>query len=134
MDIKSRLKPEGSAISGLAVVGSVFAIYSMDVGTVSAAHYSDANQPSLENSRKKAGYTSFILVSAIALITKDSSVAILGYGSIVAAELHYRTAIMTNPASGMMEAPNQSVYSPAMYAVPDADNEGASQDASASGY
>lgn len=113
MSIKSILKPENSALAGLAVAGSVFAIYSLDVGTVSAAHVSDANHNALEASRKKAGYTSFLFTAGIALITKDMNIAILGAASIIAMEIHYRHAIMVNPQTNKVEPPNPVEYQPA---------------------
>lgn len=113
MEIKSVLKPEGSIMAGIAVAGSVFAVYDMGVGSISNAHASDANHPALESSRKKAGYTSFLLVSALALITKDGNVAVLGYSSIVAAEIAYRHGIMVSPATGAIQSPDPSAFTPA---------------------
>lgn len=113
MDIKSRLKPEGSVVSGIATAGSVWAIYNMNVGPVSTAHASDANHGSLESSRKKAGYLAFLFVSGITLITRDANVGLLGFASIVAMELQYRHAIMANPTTGQMVPPAGSSYTPA---------------------
>jgi hypothetical protein len=115
---KSVLKPEGSVVSSIAVAGSVYAIYSMNVGTVASAHASDANHGSLESSRKKAGYTSFIFVSAITLITRDANVGILGFGSIVAMEVIYRHGIMADPFSGQMQPPAETTYQSAENVVP----------------
>lgn len=116
MTIKSILKPENSAVAGVAVAGSVMAIYSLDVGTVASAHASDANHNALESSRKKAGYTAFIFVAGIALITKDMNIAILGGATIIGMELHYRHAIMVNPQTNQVEPPNPSEYQPAQLA------------------
>ena len=110
MEIKSILKPEGSVVSGIAVAGSVWAIYNQHVGSVAEAHASDANHPVLESSRKKAAFQSFLLVSAITLITRDGNVGVLGYGAIIAMELSYRHAIMANPETGTMQAPVGSLY------------------------
>ena len=85
----------------------------MNVGNVASAHATDANHPALESSRKKAGYTSFVFVSALTLLAKDMNIGILGYGSIIAMELSYKHAIMANPATGKIQAPNPSVYVPA---------------------
>ncbi len=113
MSWKSVLKPEGSVMAAVAVAGSVVAIYAMDVGNVSMAHATEPNNPALESARKKAGYTSFLFVSALTLITKDMNVGSLGFGSIVAMELHYRHAIMANPATGQIQAPSAASYKPA---------------------
>lgn len=109
---KSVLKPEGSVVSGIAVAGSVFAIYSMEVGPVSQVHMTDANHPALETSRKKAGYTCFLLVSALTLITRDGNVGVLGYGSIIAMEIAYRHGIMADPITGIMQPPSPGKYVP----------------------
>lgn len=116
MTIKSILKPENSALAGVAVAGSVMAIYSLDVGTVASAHASDANHGALETSRKKAGYTAFIFVAGLALITRDMNIAILGGATIIGMELHYRHAIMVNPQTHKIEPPNPSEYEPAQLA------------------
>jgi NADH:ubiquinone oxidoreductase subunit H len=118
MEIKSRLKPEGSITSGIATMGIVYATYQLDVGSVSQAAASDANHPILESSRKKAGYTSFVVVAAISLITRDANVAILGFASIVAMEAHYRHAIMADPTTGIMQPPAGTAYAPAQNVVP----------------
>jgi hypothetical protein len=115
---KSVLKPEGSVVSGIAVAGSVYAIYAMHVGTISSAHASDPNHGSLESSRKKAGYSSFIFVSAITLITRDANVGILGFGSIIAMEVAARHAIMVDPFSGQMQSPAETTYVQAENVVP----------------
>ena len=118
MAFKSILKPEGSIMAAFAAVGTVVAIYNLDVGPVSSAHATEANHPALESSRKKAGYTSFIAVSGLFLITRDGNVAILGYGTIAALEIHYRHAIMADPVTGQIQPPAQSEYQNAENVVP----------------
>jgi CBS domain containing-hemolysin-like protein len=113
MSFKSILKPENSVLSGVAVAGAVFTIYQLDVGAVSAAHASDANHQALEASRKKAGYSAFLFTSAIGLMTKDINILILGFASIIVMELHYKTAIMTNPQTNKIQAPSPAAYQPA---------------------
>lgn len=129
---KSVLKPEGSIIGGVAVAGSVWAIYNMNIGPVSTAHASDPNHGALESSRKKSGYTAFIFVSAITLIARDANIGLLGYASIVAMELNYRHAIMVHPVTGQIQPPAESSYSPAGGNVIDMSSAGAQ--ASAPGY
>ena len=115
---KSVLKPEGSVMAGVATVAAVYGIYQLNVGNVSSAQASDANHPALASSRKKAGYTAMVLVSALTLITRDGNVGVLGFGTIVAMEVSYRHAIMAHPGTGVMEAPTAQAYQPA----PVADN------------
>lgn len=110
MTIRSILKPEGSVTAAIATAGTVYAVYASQVGPVSQAHAADPNHKSLESSRKKAGYISFILVSALSLITKDGNVATLGYASIVAMEVAYRQGIMADPNTGTIVAPTATDY------------------------
>jgi hypothetical protein len=109
----SILKPEGSVMAGIAVAGTVFATYNLSVGNISAVHMTSPNDASLESARKKAGYVSFILVSALLLITRDGNVGALGYASIVAMEATYRHSIMADPATGKIVPPAESSYQPA---------------------
>lgn len=118
MDIRSRLKPEGSITGGIATAGLVYSIYQLDIGPVSQAMASDANHPVLEASRKKAGYTAFIAVAGITLISKDANVGILGFASIIAMEAHYRHAIMSDPVTGKIQPPAGTAYEPAENVVP----------------
>lgn len=110
MEIKSVLKPEGSVMSGLAVVGLVVAIYSIAGGSLAEVHASDAYHPANEASRKKAAIISFATVSALTLITRDGNVGVLGYGTIIAMDVAHRHASATNPLTGKMQAPVSALY------------------------
>ena len=114
MTFKSILKPEGSTVAGIATIGAVYGIYQLNLGNVSQAHATDPNHPVLETSRKKAGWTALVLVAALTLITKDANVGILGGGTIIAMELNYRHAILSNPQGGGMVNPApDTAYEPA---------------------
>lgn len=116
---KSILKPENSAIAGIATVGLVYGNYQLNVGSLSSVHMSEANHPALESSRKKAGWSSLVMVAALTLVTKDANIGILGFGSIVAMEVLSRHSIMTDAASGKMQNPNgNSAYAPAENVIP----------------
>ena len=132
---KSMLKPENSIVGGIATAGLVYAIYQMDVGPASQVHMSDANHPALESSRKKAGYTAFIAVSALTLIARDQNIGILGYASIIAMEATYRHSIMADPVTGVMQPPSPDKYVPAENVVPlNAQGQNASYPGDAVGY
>ena len=118
MSFKSILKPNESVLTAVAAAGSVWAVYQLDIGPVANAHASDANHPALASARKKASWTAFALVSGLFLITKDANVAIFGYASVVAMEIHYRHAIMASPATGQIVAPGPSAYQPAQNVIP----------------
>lgn len=118
MSFKSILKPENSIVSGIATAGAVWSIYQLDLGSVAEVHLTEANNQALESSRKKAGYTSFLFVSAISLLTKDANIAFLGFATVIAMEIHYRHAIMVNPATNTVQSPNEQVYQQASNVVP----------------
>ena len=112
--MKSILKPEASTIAGLATIGTVFAVYQLQIGTVAQATTTASNHPVLNSSRKKAGYTSLFAVAALTLITKDANIGILGGGTIIAMELSYRMGIMQNPSTLSLDNPSPaSGYMPA---------------------
>lgn len=113
MAFKSYLKPEGSIVAGVAVMGAVFAIYQLDLGTSAQVGMTDANHPIVETARKKAGYKAAVVVASIGLIAKDANIIILGSATIIAMELSYRTAIMAHPETGAMVAPGEMAYAPA---------------------
>lgn len=125
MKWQSILQPESSVMAGVAVAGSVAAIYNLQLGAVSQAHASDANHPALAASRKKAALTCFALVSGVFLVTRDGNIAILGWGTIIAMDLTYRHAIMVDPESNRMVPVGPSAYQNAQTAVPVA-NQGPS--------
>ena len=118
MTIKSILKPEGSVIAGLATIGAVYGVYQLNLGTVAEVHATEPNHPLLEFSRKKAGYSSLVLVGGLTLLTKDANVGILGGLAIIAMELAYRHGIMADTNSGKMVAPSLNSYEPAQNVVP----------------
>lgn len=101
-------------------MGTVFAVYQLNVGSVAETQATEANHPVLESSRKKAGYTSLAIVAALSLLTHDANVFILGCGSIIAMELSYRHGIMSNPATGRIQDPRpvSSAYAPAENVIP----------------
>ncbi len=114
MALKPLVSAEGSIVLGVATIAAVYSIYQLDVGPVSQVQMTDANHPALETSRKKAGYTSLIMVTALALIARDPNVVILGGGAIIAMEAHYRHAIMSDPQTGAIVPPGPAAYAPAV--------------------
>jgi len=119
MSFKSVLKPDASTMASLATVGTVFAVYQLNVGPVSQAAATDSNNTVLESSRRKAGYLALALVSGLTLITKDANVGILGAGAICAMELAYRHGIMADPQSMQMQNPSPATaYQPAENVTP----------------
>lgn len=116
---RSILKPDQSTLVGLGTVAAVYATYQLNVGNAAEAQATKANHPVLEASRKRAGWTSLALVSALTLITRDGNVWIFGVGSIIVMELGYRYSIMADPGSLRMQNPSpETAYMPAENVVP----------------
>jgi len=113
MAFKSYLKPEGSIVAGLAVMGTVYGIYQLNLGSTAQVQMTDANHPVAETSRKKAGYTALVIVAGIGLIARDANIIILGSATIIGMELTYRHAIMAHPETGAMVPPGEYVNEPA---------------------
>lgn len=118
MSFKSVLRPEDSIVAGLATAALVYGIYQGGLGSVASVHNTDANHPALESSRKKAGYTALVAVAGVSLLARDPNIVILGGATIIAMELHYRHAIMTDPGSGQIVPPGPDAYQPAGSNVP----------------
>jgi hypothetical protein len=112
--MSSILKPENSLVAGMAVVGVVIANYNLHNGPVAGASATDAWNPTLLTSNKKAGYTSLIAVAGLSLIAKDANIFILGCAAILAMHSSYLHSIAVHPQTGQMVAPNAtSAYQPA---------------------
>ena len=121
-EIRSILKPENSLIAGMAVVGLVVANYNLHNGTAAQASASDAWNPNLVGSNKKAGWTSLIMVAGISLLAKDANIFILGSAAIIAMHSSYIHSIAVEPSLGKMAAasPNgqaqMAAYAPSVAA------------------
>lgn len=109
----SIFKPEGSLVAGLAVVGLVWANYSLSMGSMATVHMTGANDNVAESSRKKAGWSSLVLVAGVSLLARDPNIFILGTGAIIAMEVNARHAIMSNSDTGKIELPTVTDYAPA---------------------
>jgi hypothetical protein len=109
MDLKPRLSGENSIIASLATVALVFGIYNAKVGPVSDVHATEAMDGNIHASIRKAGWSAVIAVAAVTLLAKDPNIGILGGATIIAEELSYRHALMTNPGTGQIQV------SPASY-------------------
>jgi len=120
MTFKSVLKPEGSLLLGGALAGMVYSLYQLNLGPTSMVSVTDANHPTLEGSRKKAGYTALVMVGGLALMARDPNMVILGGAAIIAMEMHYRQSIMAHPDTGRMVVPGLQAYQPAQDVVPEA--------------
>ena len=110
--LKPRLGAENSVVVSLGVAALVIGIYSSKVGPVADAHATAANDGNMLASVKKAGWESVALTVGLALLTQDANIMILGGATIVAEELGYRHAIMSNPDTGKIDLTAAS-YAPA---------------------
>lgn len=97
-----RISGDNSIITSLAIAGLVIGIYQAKLGPVSDVHATDANDGNVAASIKKAGWESLAAVSAIALLAGDMNIVILGGAAVIAEELSYRHANMTNPGTGQI--------------------------------
>lgn len=113
-EIRSILKPENSLVAGLAVVGLVVANYNLHNGSAAGCAATDAWNPTLVTSNKKAGYSSLVMVAGLSLIAKDANIFILGCAAILGMHSSYLHSIAVHPQTGQLVAPTgASAYAPA---------------------
>lgn len=106
------LGQENSVITSLAVAAVVTGIYGSKVGPVADVHATNAGDINIAGSIRKAGIEAGALVVGVWLLSRDHNVMILGGATIIANELSYRHAAMTNPANGKIDI-TQASYLPA---------------------
>jgi hypothetical protein len=97
-----RISGDNSIITSLATVAVVVAVYQSKIGPVSDVHATAPNDGNIAASIRKAGWQSLGVVSAIALLAGDLNIVILGGAAVIAEELSYRHANMTNPGTGQI--------------------------------
>lgn len=107
-----RISGDNSIVTSLATVAVVVAVYQAKIGPVSDVHATAPNDGNIAASLRKAGWESLGIVAAIALLAGDMNIVILGGAAVVAEELSYRHANMTNPATGQISLTPQA-YMPA---------------------
>jgi hypothetical protein len=121
MALKPLVGIEGSLTLGAATIGLVYGIYQLDCGSVASVQATPVGgneSRSLSASRKKAGWTSLVVVAGISLLARDPHIVMLGGATIIAMEAHYRHAIMADHETGQLVAPPASAYQPAENVVP----------------
>lgn len=94
------LKPEVSLGVGLATAAIVGAVYFNATPTLAEVRVGRPGDEDLEAARKVAAWTSAGVVAAISLLSKDSTVFVLGAGMTVALDWWYRHANAVDPRSG----------------------------------
>jgi len=109
---KPILSGENSIITSLATAAVVGGIYNGTVGPVSDVHATDAADINIKASLRKAGWMSIVLVGSVWLLSRDHNILILGGATIIAEELGYRHANMTEPSTGQIQVTPAS-YQPA---------------------
>jgi hypothetical protein len=105
MPIKSVLKPEGSVIMGAATAVMIWGVYDRSLPDAATMHATAPYDINLEAGRKKAVWTSAALLGAVSLLTRDVNVFILGGATLIALDLHARTAISSSPETGRLVSP-----------------------------
>lgn len=109
---KPRLSGDNSIITSLATVAVVIGIYQAKIGPVSDVHATEAGDGNVAASIKKAGWEAIAVVAAVGLLAGDMNIFILGGAAVIAEELSYRHANMTNPSTGKIQLTPQA-YQPA---------------------
>lgn len=94
------LKPDQSVMVGLATAALVYAIYTNATPTVTEIRAAKPQDSDVEASRKMAAWTATGVVAFASLITKDSTIFVLGGASVIALDWWNRHANTVDPRTG----------------------------------
>jgi hypothetical protein len=102
LKLVSMLKPNESVAAAMATAGIVYGTYAVGMPSMTEVHGAQAQNNSVESSRKKSMWTSAAIVGAIFLLTKDANVFIVGGATMVVIDWQYRHANAVHPKTGQM--------------------------------
>lgn len=118
MQFKTFLKPSESVMVSLATGAMVFGVYQYSLPSVAEAHATEPYNNNLAAGRKKAMWTSAVVVGGMFLLTHDPNVFTIGGLSLLALEWSHRHANATHPNTGKV-APKTKAEALGDYAMPD---------------
>jgi hypothetical protein len=110
--------PEGSVTLGVAVAALVYGVYTFSTPPTAVIHATKANDANIDAGRRKAAWTSAAVVGAIALLTKDKTIFVLGGTMLIMLDWHTRHANVVDPTTGSVVS--NAGYEPADSAQADA--------------
>lgn len=96
------LKPETSVIVGVSTAAMVYGVYSFSLPNTAVMHATDPADINIEAGRKKAAWTSAAVVGAVSLMTKDTTIFVLGGIMLIALDWHARHANAVAPDTGKL--------------------------------
>src|SRR4029453_2490924 len=91
------LRPEASVMVGLATATLVYGVYSAALPPVADVRVADPNNPDIESAERLAAWTSAAAVAGISLITKDSTVFVIGGTMAIVLSWWHRHADQVSP-------------------------------------
>lgn len=104
------LEPSASILTGLSVVGVVYAIHSNMTPTVADIQSLPAGNKDIDKAEAKATWLGIGIVSGISLLAKDPTIFVIGSVGVIAMGLMTKHANWTETATGMLNPqPGQSV-------------------------
>lgn len=109
---RPRLSAENSIVVALAATALIVGLYAAKIGPVADVHATDANDGNMRAALKKSGWESVLLIAGVTLLSGDLNVAILGGAAVIAEEMTYRHALISNPSTGQIQVTPAS-YQPA---------------------
>lgn len=105
-------------MTALAAVGLVVAIYNTHTGPVADVHATEPGDVNLMAAIGKSGWLAVGAVSALTLLSRDPNIAILGGLAVIAEEIVYRHAHMSDPGTGKVAPMTPAAYAPAGATTP----------------
>lgn len=98
----SVLKPEGSLVLGVATAAMVYGVYTFSLPNTAQMHATMPGDINIEAGRKKAAWTSAVVVAGVSLMAKDKTIFVLGGVVLIALDWHARHANVSHPETGKL--------------------------------
>ncbi len=108
----SVLKPDTSVIVGVSTAALVGFVYQYGVPNLATIQATGAQDRNIEAGRKKAAWTSAVVVAGLSLLTKDKTVFVIGGVAVIFLDWQARHANAVSPETGRVGLSNQG-YAPA---------------------
>lgn len=116
----SRLQPDSATIVGVLTAGGVYLIYNNAVPSLADLREMAPHDESAEKERKKAAWTSALLIATVFVISRDVNSYIISGGALVVIDLMHKHANMVHPMTQQIDEPTEfGPSTAATYNLPD---------------
>lgn len=108
-NLKSALSPDGGTMVGLLTAVGVYLIYNNALPSAADVRTAQPGDSDVSASRKQAAWESAGLIGLVFLVSKDLNSYVISGAALVAVDLMYKHANMTNPQTGQLDTSTSGV-------------------------